>query len=203
MDELKLAVIMFFYPVRACAIIKRRRDRFRLPPVLILIGLTLLVRIAGVYTTSFTVADIRPQEANLLYEAGVMLVPFLAWVLCSYAILSIMSGETKLTENLTACSYCLVPYILVTPLLTALSHLVSTGEAALFHTLSALVLLWVLVLLFIALKSLNDIHMGRALFIALISAALMLILAAAVMLVVALISQVVNFVLEIGRELRL
>mgnify|MGYP000935419829 CR=1 FL=1 len=203
MDDLKLGVLMFFYPVKACALIKRRRDGFRPLPVLILVGLALLVRVAGVYTTSFTVASIRPQDANLLYETGILLVPFLAWVLCSYAILSIMSGETKLTENLTACSYCLVPYIVITPLLTALSHMVSTGEAALFDTLSMIVLIWVLLLLFTALKSLNDIHLGRALFIALLSVMLMLILAAAVMLVVALISQVVNFAVEIVKELRL
>lgn len=202
MDALKLAVLMFFYPVRACTLIKRRRDRFRPLPVLVLISLSLLVRIVGVYTTSFTVASIRPQDANLLYEAGILLVPFLTWVLCSYAILSIMSGETKLTENLTACSYCLVPYIVLTPLLTILSHIVSTGEAALFNTLSTIVLIWVLLLLFIALKSLNDIHLGRALFITLLSLLLMLILAAAAMLVVALISQVINFLMEIVREIR-
>lgn len=203
MDDLKLAVLMFFYPLRACAIIKRRRDRFRPLPALILIGLALLVRIVSVYTTSFTVASIRPQEANLLYIAGILLIPFLAWVLCSYAILSILGGETKLSENLTACSYCLVPYIVVTPLLTALSHVVSTAEATLYNTLSMIVLIWVLLLLFSALKTLNDIRLGRALFIALLSVLLMLILAAAAMLVVALVSQVVNFVVEIVKEIRL
>lgn len=29
MDDLKLGVLMFFYPVKACALIKRRRDGFR------------------------------------------------------------------------------------------------------------------------------------------------------------------------------
>lgn len=203
MEAIKLGVLMFFYPLRACAVIKRRRDRFRPLPVLALIALAVGIKIAGVYTTSFTVADIRPQDANLLYEAGILLLPFLTWVLCSYAILSILSGETKLQENLTACSYCLVPYIVVTPLLILLSHVVSTGEAALFRTLSGLVLVWVLLLLFMALKTLNDISLGRALFIALLSLILMLILAAAAMLVVALVSQVVYFVLELVKEIRL
>lgn len=202
METFKIGVLLFYHPLRAFAVVKRKRDQFRPIQPLTLITLAVLIKIITIYATNFTAAHIRPQDANIFFEVGIILLPFLAWVLCSHAILSIMSGETKLTENLTASSYCLIPYIIITPFLTLISHLVSTDEVIMLKTLETIVLLWMLILLFMSLKTLNDIRLGKALFITLLSIILMLILAAAVMLVIALISQVIYFVIEFTREIR-
>jgi len=203
MNAWKIGVLMFYHPIRACAVIKRRRQNFSPWPVLILIISALVAKIISVYTVNFTVAHISPQDANIVYEAGILLIPFLTWVVCSYAVQSVLSGETLITENLTACSYCLIPYILIKIVCIPLSKLLSTSESGFFELLESLAVIWVIVLLVLALKCLNDYSLGKSLFVGFLSLGLMIILAIAVILIVALISQVVYFLIELLKELRL
>lgn len=201
-QSLKLAVMYVYHPIKANVIVKRYRDRFKVLPVLSLFLLAIALRIAYIYTVNYTVSDLNPTDANLLFEIVVIVLPLLTWVVANYGLLTNLSGEAKFTETLTAVSYSLVPYILTTPLFAILSQVVSYGEADIYTGLKMAVLVWQLLLIFLTLKILNDISLRKALLYSLFSLIGMLVVWGLVLLVFALTSQVGYFVSELLQEIR-
>ena len=156
MDSLKLILVMLFHPSDAFLLIKRRRDKASLFPALILLTLFVAVRIISIYITHFPLADVDPAKASFPIEAAMMIVPILTWTLSIYAVTAIMGGEMTLPELATVNAYCLLPYIVFTLPVSVLSTVLSGYESALFTGLNIICLVWILILLFSAIKMMNN-----------------------------------------------
>ena len=202
MDNLKLGVLFLYHPLKANVIVKRRREKFRPLPVLLLFLLAVAARIFSIYFTNYPVSTIRPEEANPVLEIAVVLLPVVTWVVSSYALTSIMGGSAMLGESLTGVAYSYLPYIVFTFLLTPLSHLVSYSGSGLFHAVQGLVIAWQVLLIFLSFKSLNDFSMRKALGVAFISILGIAVIWALLLLLFALTSQVFYFAGELMTEIR-
>ena len=130
-----------------------------------------------------------------------MIVPVLSWVIASYAMTTILSGEVMFRECLMACSYSLLPYIIIQIPLSIFTNVLEESQAGAYNAISNFALLFVLLLLFINLKEMNNYTMAKTFGIIFLSLFTMILLWAAISLVFALSMRFVGFVSEIVTEI--
>lgn len=199
--SLKLVFMVIFHPIQFCEIIKRNRKKVRVLPFIIFPLLTFAARMFQIYFVNFSLADKRVTDVNILLELGIIFLPFFTFCISNYAFTTIMGGEAKFTELLTAMSYALTPYIVITPILTGLSYMFDVGDKAIFTAISLLTLLWVVALILLAVAHLNQYSGKKFLLVILLTIIGILIIWAVVLLFFALASQVIMSVKEFLKEL--
>ncbi|MBR3764039.1 MAG: hypothetical protein IKK57_05740 [Clostridia bacterium] len=199
--SLKLCLMTLFHPIVVTEHIKRERGkRMNWAPVIVLLLLALVVRIFSIYFTHYPLAAVSVRKANLLLECGKLFVPVLTWVLASYAMTTILDGETLLTETLLFSSYALVPYIVFTPILTLASRLMDINQLGLYVTLEVGILGWVVLLMIVALKEMNGYSVGKTAAVIFLSLFTMVMIWAVIILLYTISSQFVGMVKEIFYE---
>ena len=200
---LTLSLLVIYHPADAFFIIKKNRERFLFLSVILLFALTIICRIVSIFFTHYSISGMASGDANLALEFVRMWVPVIAWVIGSYAVTTIMGGESKISEIFTASSFCMVPYILMSPVLVLLSRVITMQEIQFYNLLTIVMWAWVLILFFASLKILNDYSMGKCIGICLLSIFSMLLLVMVVLLFMVLISQFVSFFGDIIVEYRM
>ena len=199
--SLKLLFVVIFHPIQFCEIIKRNRKKVRILPLILLPLFTFVSRMFQIYFINFSLADKRVTDVNILLELGIIFLPFFTFCISNYAFTTIMGGEAKFTELLTAMSYSITPYIIITPLLTGLSYMFDVADKGIFSAISLLVLLWTVSLILLAVAHLNQYSGKKFLLVILLTMVGVLIIWAVVLLFFALASQVIMSVKEFVKEL--
>ncbi len=196
----KMCLLMFYHPVRGLAIVKRNRQHINWIPVVCMPIALIFVRILAVYGTSFTVSSIRPQDASILFEIAIVLVPYLTLGFSLYGLTSIMSGEMTMYETFSGLAYSLLPMTIFWPVLTLISGAVSNGEAGLFHGAQILLYVWTVLLVLTSVMHLNNISVRRTVGVSALSVVGVAVILVTVLLLVAFTSQLVYFFMEIASE---
>lgn len=160
-DHFKLSFGIIFHPIQTCELIKENRDRMSIIPGVIILGVLLLVRIFYIFTVHFPFADIDVRDANIILETVKLLLPVITWVVASFAITSIMEGESKAKDIFIASSFCMLPYIIVNFPLAILSNILSYSESTLYAVILNITRIWIFILFFIQAKILNDYKFGK------------------------------------------
>lgn len=201
MKSLKLAAVTLFHPIVAFRYMKHDRTKFNYAPVLVILLLMIFTKVFSIFVTHYPLASVDKRNANLLMECAVMVVPIVSWVIASYAMTTILGGEVLFRECLLACSYSLLPYIIIHIPLTVATLVMDQGQASLYARIDNFALLFVLLLLFINLKEMNNFTIPKTIGIIFLSIFTMVLLWAAVSLVFALSMRFVSFVSEVVQEL--
>lgn len=199
---LKMSVLVLFHPVVAFHYIQKDRRRFSYYPILILLFLCICVRLFSIQLTHYPLSMMQARNGNVLLECVKLFVPILTWVIASYAMTTILDGETLIREALLATAYSMVPYIIFTVPLTLLSRILELEQSALYYTLQAFVMGWVILLFIINMKEMNHFSGKRTLVIILLSLFTMAIIWATVALFFAISSQFISFIGEILLEFK-
>ncbi|MBQ7850089.1 MAG: YIP1 family protein [Clostridia bacterium] len=200
-ESLKLCLMTLFHPIVVTEHIKKQRDKkMNWWPVIILLALALIVRVFSIYVTHYPLTAVSVRKANLLLECGKLFVPVLTWVLASYAMTTILDGETLFRETLLFSSYALTPYIVFTPILNIASRLMDGNQMGLYATIEIGILAWVVVLMIIALKEMNGYSGGKTVLMIALSLFTMVMIWAVVVLLYTISSQFVGMVKEIFYE---
>lgn len=202
MKSIKMCAQVIFHPLDCFDLVKRDRDKTPWLTMVIIWVLAALMQVASVYLTAFALNPNLPEESNLLLLLALMFVPLFSWVVGSYSTTTLMGGEAKFTEALTGATYGLVPYIVVTPFLIALSHALSTDTAGLFTALQVLVVVWVVILQFVSFMRLNDYEFLKALGVAFVGVVAVLLIWAVVILLFVFSYQAFLFFKELYLELK-
>lgn len=199
-----LALMILFHPLEFFDIIKRERTKkFPWLSVVCLYLLAFLANYSYIFIVNFQLSTKEPIDANILLELATVAVPLLSWTVASFAMSSILNGESKLLEITQATAYCLVPQIVMTPLLGLFSNLLSASESGLYQSLRTFVIVWMVILLFLGLKRLNDYSFWKNVLVALISLFAIVVMWAVIVLLFALTIQLLNFIGGIGKEINL
>ena len=196
MASLKMCVMMLFHPIVVSEYIKKNRGsaafkRSSLILVLALLAAALGVNIFSIYFTHYPLASVSVRKANLLLECGKLFVPVLTWVLASYAI-----GEAMLYNTLS-----LIPYLVFTVPLTLLSRVMDGGQAAIYTVLTGGTLVWVVMLMIIGIKEMNDYTIRKTLVVVLLTVFTMAVIWATVVLLFTISSQFVTMIREVYYEI--
>ncbi|MCI8371153.1 MAG: hypothetical protein HFI75_01920 [Lachnospiraceae bacterium] len=201
MKSLKLAAVTIFHPMVAFRFMKRDRTKFNYTPIVVILLLMLFTKIFSIFVTHYPLATVTTRNANVVMECAIMIVPIISWVVASYAMTTILSGEVMFRECLLACCYSLVPYIVIQIPLSILTNVMEESQATYFNVISNFSLLFVLLLLFINLKEMNNYTMAKTFGIIFLSLFTMILLWASISLVFALSMRFVSFVSEIVTEI--
>ncbi len=191
---------MLFRPKRTLESIKNSRGRLSILSGFVVLLLVLAARIFFIYTVSYSFQDVELKDVNLLLEIVKLLIPFFTWVGASYLISSQFSGESTLSENFVAASYCMIPYVVVEIAAALFSHLLCVNEKYLFAILINGVFLWLLWLFIRTVFILNDYRIGQLLLVCLLSACAMVLIWFISLLGYALVGRIVQFIRDIIQE---
>jgi len=158
---LKMAFGVIFHPVETFEEIKNGRGKLNLVPGVIILLSVLAARIFYLFVVHYPLADIDLKDSNIWLEAVKLLLPVITWVIASFAITAILDSESKISEIFLATTYCMVPYILVTFPLAVLSRILTRNEASFYGFILNCTWIWILLLFFISLRTLNDYSISR------------------------------------------
>lgn len=203
LNIVQMSLLMLFHPQDALDIIKREREHFKAwRPAVLMLALA-LVNYTYIFYVNYVLGTKSVNQANFWLDLAVAFLPLLTWVVAAYAVTAVIVGECSFTELLTASAYCLTPVLVLKPVLGLVSHLLTTGEADVFRGLSVLMYAWMVILLFLALKKLNDYSFFKTVAVVLVAIVAMLVIWAVLLLIFTLFAQVIYFVQELIREMQL
>lgn len=202
MKWLKYFILVLFNPVDTFYLIKKDRKQLSKLAIFVILAVAVALKIIYVYTVNFTVSKTSAANANALLEIGVIVVPILLWAIASYAVMTICGGEATIGETITISIYSLAPYIVATPIMIALSHILSRSELGFFNALHGIVIAWIVLLLFIGFMQSNGLKFSHALGYCLLSVIAMALIAITFLLAFGLGAQIVRFVQEVAAEVK-
>ena len=206
MTGLKMCVMMLFHPIVVGEHIKRQRGvpgfkRLTVILVLAILALALAVNIFSIYFTHYPLAAVSVRKANLLLECGKLFVPVLTWVLASYAMTTILDGGTKMGEAMLYNALTLVPYVVFTVPAVLLSRIMDGGQAGLYGVITGGLLLWVVALMIIGIKEMNEYNIAKTVLVVLLTVFTMAVIWATAVLLFTISSQFVTMIREVYYEI--
>ena len=201
MEFFKLSVATLFHPIESFRLIKLNRNRYSKSTIMLLLFLIIAVRALCIYVIHYPVAVLEAKDANIGAEIVKMICPIFSWVVACYAVTSIMDGEALFRETMMASVISMMPYILLALPITLLSHLMCSYEIGLFYILQSLMWVWVVILIFMNVKIINDYSFGRALGVCLISIFTVFLMWGILLLLYSMTDQLWKFVEGIIREI--
>ncbi len=167
-------------------------------------GIVVLLFLSEVFNRQlrgFPFNPFRPDRLNILTVLAQTVVPYLLWGVANWALCTLMDGEGRFPEIMIATAYSLVPMVLITFLVAALSNLMTLEEGAFLLLAQSVRGIWFLVLLTIAMKEIHQYSFPRTvLSMALTVVGIGIILFLAV-LVFSLFQQLAIFLRTVGSEI--
>ncbi len=201
-ESLKLAVMILFHPIAAFEYMKRKRETLSGLMILAVIFLAAAVQIFSIYVTHYPLSTVNLRNANVVFECAKILLPVVTWGVASYAMTTILDGETKFSEAMLATCYAMIPFLLISPLLTLFSRILDLGQSGLYYGMYGAMLFWIIALLLTALKEMNHYSVGKTAVVTFLSLFTMMLIWASVALLFSLSMQFITFVKEVIVEAR-
>ena len=166
----------------------------------ILLGTFILLSILEKYCSGFLVKTVREGRYDLITDIGKVLVIFIGLTACNYLVVTIHEGEGFFKDLYCAYAYCLTPYIVIKPSVILLSNVLTYNEVFLISFANIIVWTWVVILILLTLKEINNFTVGETAKALAITAFTVLILTLLVCIIYVLFSQVIDFVITVVRE---
>ena len=201
-EFLKLAVMVLFHPIAAFEYIKRKRETISYLTIPIVIFLAVVMQIVSIYGTHYPLSTVNLRNANIVFECAKILLPIVTWGVASYAMTTILDGETKFLESMLATCYAIIPFLIIIPLLTLLSRILELGQSGMYYGIYGAMLFWIVAMLLTALKEMNHYTVGKTVVVTLLSLFTMMLIWASVALLFSLSMQFITFVKEVIVEAR-
>ncbi len=206
MTGLKMCVMMLFHPIVVSEYIKRRRGtpgfkRTGLILSLVMLLLALAVSIFSIYFTHYPLSSVNVRKANLVLECGKLFLPVLTWILASYAMTTILDGATLIGESLLYNALTLTPYVVFTVPFTLLSRLMDGGQGGVYGVMTGGLLVWVVALMIIGLREMNEYSIGKTVLVVLLTLFTMAVIWATAVLLFTISSQFVTMIREVYYEI--
>ena len=166
----------------------------------ILLGTFILISILEKYCSGFLVKTVREGRYDLITDIGKVLVIFIGLTACNYLVVTINEGEGFFKDLYCAYAYCLTHYIVIKPFVILLSNVLTYNEVFLISFANIIVWTWVVILILLTLKEINNFTVGETAKALAITAFTVLILTLLVCIIYVLFSQVIDFVITVVRE---
>lgn len=156
--------------------------------------------VAQKYLSGFLFKSVRDGTYELLLDAEVVALAFGLVVVCFYLVCTVRDGETKLSELYIGFAYSLLPVVLLCPVATALSNVLTYNEAFVVTLLNTVAYVWTGVLLVLMLMFLNDFSFKKTVKVILWSVFTILVTVAVAFIVIVLLRQLFEFIQTICGE---
>lgn len=197
--NLKYSLHFMRHPFDGCYGVKRE-GRASFACANILIAAYIIISIIEKYFSGFLVKTVREGRYDIITDIGTVLVIFIGLTLCNYLVVTINEGEAFLKELYCAYAYCLTPFVIIKPFVVILSNVLTYNEVFLISFANIIVLVWMVVLLLISVKEMNNFSVKETAKALALTAFTVLILSLLICIIYVLFSQVIDFISSVLRE---
>lgn len=130
------------------------RASFIAPSIVLLVFM--VEYIINKYLCGFLQKTIREGKYEIVSDIGTIVIVIVGVTLCNYLVCTINDGEGTIKKIYTYFCYSLMPYIMLTPVIFILSHIVTSNEAFLITLVQVVMYGWIIVLMLLAIKEVNN-----------------------------------------------
>ena len=168
--------------------------------------------ILGIFTIEFVIdkylsgflqklmSGLREGRYEIGSDIGTVLLVVAGLTACNYLVCTINDGEGTVKKIYTYFCYSLTPYVILTPVNFALSHVVTVNEQFLITLTELIMYTWVLVLAVMAIKEVNNYTANETFKVIGLTLFTILIMALLIFIIYVLWAQVFEFVSAIYGE---
>ena len=199
MKQIRYGGYFMKHPIDGCYGV-RREGKAGLLCANLMLSAYIILSIITKYFSGFLFKTVREGRYDLVSDIGKVLIIFFALTACNYLVVTINDGEGRLKELYCAYAYSLMPYIVIQPFLIIVSNVITDNEQFLIQFGNTFIMVWMVVLLFLSMKEINNYTVKETIKIIFLTAFTVLIAALLVFILYVLFSQVSDFVITLGRE---
>ncbi|MCL2405190.1 MAG: YIP1 family protein [Defluviitaleaceae bacterium] len=166
----------------------------------ILLFLFYVLYVLDRYFSGFLFRSVPDGQYDLVWDALFIIVVVGLPIICCYLVSAISDGEASFKNLFVGVIYAFAPLFIIMPLVIALGNVLTLNEAFFITFFNFIAYTWTAVLIFLAIKNLNDYTFGKTFSIVFITVFVTLILALLVFIMYVLVMQVADFVVSVVRE---
>lgn len=154
------------------------------------------------YFCGFLQKAVQDGRYEVFSDVGGLLAAMIGLVGCNYLVCTINEGESTVKKIASYFCYSLTPYVLLTPVIFLLSLVLTKNEQFLITMLQILTYGWMLVILVLGIREVNNYTGKQTAKIILLTLFTLLILALIIFILYVLWAQVFKFIGEIIGEVK-
>jgi hypothetical protein len=203
MQWVRIYLGVIFHPIEAFRRMKYYRESFNYKPVAIVLVAVMVVRMVYIYISHFPMVGLNPENANIFFEMIKFIVPLVSWGLITFAISAIWDGETFLKECMAASTMAIIPYVVLAIPIGLISNVLEKSSAGFLSFFNTATFIWVALLLFLGLMTMNDFTFKHTVQVYLTSIISMVLFWAVFLLLATLTYQFINFIGGVILEIQL
>ena len=159
----------------------------------------IFAEVATGYLFGASEADRRSIWVILASTIGLLLL----WSICNWATCTLFDGEGNFKEIWIMTAYALLPWIVISPIVTVLSNISSQDEAVMIGAIKLIGISWTFLLVFLGVMVCQQFTVKKTIALIVVSILCIIALMFLVLLFFSISQQMVNFVKNIFLELTL
>ena len=198
----KYPMYCMFHPINGYTDLKDEKSGSFWLANLVLLGF-LIVSILIRQVTGFSFNENRTDQFNFLVTFLSTIGIFIAFILCNWAVTTIMDGKGKFLEIWTFCSYALVPYVIGMTVVVILSNILTGDESAFYEGARWIVLIWTGFSMLIAIREVHQYTLAKTLFTLLLTFCGLIIIVIIAAIFYSVFGQFVSFISALFTEITL
>jgi len=153
--ELRYMTFFMRHPIDGCYGIKRQ-GKVSVLSANILVVIMILFFIINKYFCGFLLKMVREGYYDVFSDIGMIVVVLVLVTGCNYLMCTINDGEGKLKHIYCSFVYSMAPYIMLMPVVFAISHVVTFNETFFVEFAYVFMFVWIAVLVFLSIKEINN-----------------------------------------------
>lgn len=179
----------------------KREKKGKVRDVFFLLLLLIIVFVLRRQTTGFIFNYNVISEMNILIEITGVLAPFLLWCVANWSITTLVDGEGSFKDISITTAYALIPVILLNLLILPLSWVLTQQEGSIYGLIDRISVVWAAFLIFVGIMTIHQFSVKKTIATILIAILTMAVIVFLILLFFAVISQMLNFLLLLYKEL--
>lgn len=159
-----------------------------------------LVYIINRYYSGYIFKAVDEGYYNVLFDLFSVggLVLFL--VICNYLVSTIREGEGSLKVVYMSVAYTFMPYIMIKPILTILTHVLTLNEVVLLNLGNTVINLWTFILIFLLISEIHNYSFSGVVKNMLITLVTALVMGIIIFIIYLMLNQLFDFVYSLLKE---
>ncbi|MGM0884670.1 MAG: YIP1 family protein [Bacillota bacterium] len=194
MRQVLVHPIDFFHDIQ-------EQGRIKWGQALFVVAFAYLARMIAILITGYAFEKREPHEISFLHEFIWLVVPWLTWTVSNWGVSAILEGEGKFKEVFVGSAFALVPYAVFIVPITLLTNVLALDESSIYSFLINFTVYWVGWLLLLKVKIIHDFELVKMAWITVLSIIGILIMWFIGILMFGLMNQLINFVVDMIKEL--
>lgn len=200
LDSLKFAFYCVAHPVDGFWDLTHEK-RGTLAAANTILFLTVFVRLVSLKYTSFLIRAMNWEEVNIFLWIASIIFPLALWVLGNWGCTTLFDGKARLWQIYMATCYGMLPYPIVTTVLTIFSNGVTLEESEFYSVVNLITLVYCGILIVVSMSQIHEFKMGKNLLFTLLSIIAMLIIVFILMIFFSMIAQGIGYFVSMAKEL--